>query len=147
MDKIRSSEITDRRVYVNRRQFIGAGLAIASGAFAGRSAEVFALQQPAPHGRKLTTIRSALSTTETPNTWEHITTYNNFYEFEPGAGDGPSKLAKVFKPAEPWTVSVEGEVAKPGKMNLEDILKGETLEDRIYRLRCVEAWSMVIPWV
>ena len=93
------------------------------------------------------TQKSPLSTTETPNTWEHITTYNNFYEFEPGAGDGPSKLAKVFKPAEPWTVTVEGECAKPGKMNLEDILKGETLEDRIYRHRCVEAWSMVIPWV
>ena len=93
------------------------------------------------------TRKSPLSTTETPNTWEHITTYNNFYEFEPGAGDGPSKLAKVFKPADPWTVTVEGECAKPGKMNLEDILKGETLEDRIYRLRCVEAWSMVIPWV
>jgi len=78
MDRIRSSEITDRDVYLNRRRFIGAGLAIAGGiaiersatAF-GRSAEAFALQA-APHGRKLTTVRSPLSTNETPNTWEHI---------------------------------------------------------------------------
>ena len=146
---IPSSEITDKKVYLNRREFIraagGTALVTATGALAAGT--LLQAQVPAPHGRKLVTQKSPLSTTETPNTWEHITTYNNFYEFEPGAGDGPSKLAKVFKPAEPWTVTVEGECAKPGKMNLEDILKGETLEDRIYRLRCVEAWSMVIPWV
>ena len=146
---IPSSEITDKKVYLNRREFIraagGTALVTATGALAAGT--LLQAQVPAPHGRKLVTRKSPLSTTETPNTWEHITTYNNFYEFEPGAGDGPSKLAKVFKPAEPWTITVEGECAKPGKMNLEDILKGETLEDRIYRLRCVEAWSMVIPWV
>ena len=146
---IPSSEITDKKVYLNRREFIraagGTALVTATGALAAET--LLQAQVPAPHGRKLVTRKSPLSTTETPNTWEHITTYNNFYEFEPGAGDGPSKLAKVFKPADPWTVTVEGECAKPGKMNLEDILKGETLEDRIYRHRCVEAWSMVIPWV
>ena len=109
----------------------------------GREVEA---QRAALHGRKLQTVRSPLSTSETPNPWEHVTGYNNFYEFEPGAGNGPARLAGRFKP-EPWTVSVEGECAKPGKLNLEDVLKGETLEDRIFRHRCVEAWSMVIPWV
>ena len=144
MDKIRSSEITDPRTYFNRREFIGAALAVAGSAAAGVS--LTGAQQPAAHGRKLTTVKSALSTTETPNTWEHITTFNNFYEFDSGAGGGPAKLAGRFK-AEPWSVAIEGECAKPGKMALEDVLRGETLEDRIYRLRCVEAWSMVIPWV
>jgi sulfoxide reductase catalytic subunit YedY len=146
---IRSSEITDKNVYLNRREFIraAAGTALAAATGLEATEALLAAQQPAPHGRKLVTKKSPLSTTETPNTWEHITTYNNFYEFDPGAGDGPSRLAKSFKPAEPWVVSVEGECAKGGKMNLEDILKGETLEDRIYRHRCVEAWSMVIPWV
>ncbi len=146
---IPSSEITDKKVYLNRRQFIrtAAGTALAAGAGVIATEKLLGAQQPAPHGRKLVTKSSPLSTKETPNTWEHITTYNNFYELEPGAGNGPSRLAKSFKPAEPWTVSVEGECAKVGKINLEDILKGETLEDRIYRHRCVEAWSMVIPWV
>ena len=145
---IRSSEITDKKVYVNRREFIraatGTALVTATGALAS---EALLQAQAAPHGRKLTTAKSPLSTTETPNTWEHLTTYNNFYELEPGAGDGPARQAKFFKVAEPWMVSVEGECTKGGRMNLEDILKGETLEDRIYRHRCVEAWSMVIPWV
>jgi sulfoxide reductase catalytic subunit YedY len=148
MDKIPSSEITDKKVYVNRREFMRAAglgvLATAGGALAIEAP--LAAQQPAPHGRKLTTVRSPLSTTETPNTWQHVTTHNNFYEFDSGAGGGPARLAGNFK-SEPWTVTVEGECAKPGKMNLEDVMKGETLEDRIYRLRCVEAWSMVIPWV
>ncbi len=143
---MRESDITDKKAYVSRRQFIttaGATLAAAGGAVG--VSPLFA-QQAAPHGRRLQTIRSPLSTFETPNSWEHITTYNNFYEFDTGAGDGPSRLAGSFKP-EPWTVSVEGECSKPGKLNLEDVLRGETLEDRIYRHRCVEAWSMVIPWV
>ena len=141
MEMIRSSDITDSKVYLNRREFIGAALAIAGGAMSSEAG-----QQPAAHGRKLATTRSALSTTEAPNTWNQITTYNNFYEYESRAGAGASLLAGNFK-SEPWTVVVDGECARRGKMNLEDILKGETLEDRIYRHRCVEAWSMVIPWV
>ena len=144
METIRSSDITDRKVYLNRREFIGTALAVAGGAIVGEG--VLGGQQPAAHGRKLATAKSALSTTERPNTWEQITTYNNFYEYESRAGAGPSELARNFK-SEPWTVVVDGECAKRGRMNLEDILKGETLEDRIYRHRCVEAWSMVIPWV
>ena len=145
---IPSSDITPKSVYMNRRDFIRAAAGTAALVAGAVGAErLLRAQQPAPHGRKLVTKKSPLSTIETPNTWEHLTTYNNFYELEPGAGDGPSRMAKSFKPAEPWTVTIEGECAKPGKMNLEDILKGETLEDRIYRHRCVEAWSMVIPWV
>ena len=145
---IPSSEITPKSVYVNRREFIRATVgttALVAGAIGAE--RLLDAQQPAPHGRKLVTTKSPLSTSEPPNSWLHITTFNNFYELEPGAGDGPSRQASKFKPAEPWVVSIEGECARPGKMNLEDILKGETLEDRIYRLRCVEGWSMVIPWV
>src|SRR2546427_433432 len=144
---IPSSEITDKKVYLNRREFIrtATGTALATAAGALVTEELLHAQQPAPHGRKLVTQKSPLSTTETPNSWEHITTYNNFYEFGTDKNE-PAIYSRNFKP-EPWTVAVEGECAKPGKRNLEDILKGETLEDRIYRHRCVEAWSMVIPWV
>jgi sulfoxide reductase catalytic subunit YedY len=143
MPKIRSSEITDRRVYLNRRSFMQSLIAAGSATLAADA--VFA-QQPAAHGRKLTTVRSALSTTEKPNTWEQTTTYNNFYEFGTSKSD-PAVNAPKYRPPTPWVVSIEGEVAKPGRMNLEDILKGQTLEDRIYRHRCVEGWSMIIPWV
>src|SRR5687768_5305855 len=143
MPKIRSSDITDRRVYLNRRAFMQS-MMVAGGASLVVD-NVFA-QQPAPHGRKLTTVRSALSTNEGPNSWENVTTYNNFYEFGTDKSD-PAIHAPKYRPPQPWTVSIEGEVEKPGRMNLEDILKGETLEDRIYRMRCVEGWSMVIPWV
>ena len=143
MPKIPSSEITDRRVYLNRRAFMQS-LMVAGGATL--AVDAVSAQQPAAHGRKLTTVRSALSTTEKPNTWEQVTTYNNFYEFGTDKSD-PAVNAPRYRPPQPWTVSIEGEVAKPGRLNLEDILKGETLEDRIYRMRCVEGWSMVIPWV
>ena len=94
MDKIRSSEITSKTEYLNRRDFIRAGAtALAAGSALAIGPRLFA-QQGAPHGRKLTTVRSALSTSEAPNTWEHITTHNNYYEFEPGAGNGPSRLAR-----------------------------------------------------
>src|SRR5262245_59629781 len=134
MDRIRSSEITDRRFYLNRRAFIAAALAATGGAVADLHA-----QEPAAHGRKLTTVRSPLSTSEAPNSWEHLTTYNNFYEFGTRKSD-PARNASKFKPRQPWTVSIEGECAKRGSIALEDILKGQTLEDRIYRHRCVEGW-------
>jgi sulfoxide reductase catalytic subunit YedY len=146
---IRASEITEKKVYLNRREFIrAAGTAVAAtgvGLFSG--AETFLeAAQPAPHGRKLEGVtKSAFSTDEKVNTWEQITTYNNYYEL--GARkDEPSMNAHRLK-TEPWTVAVEGECNKPAVYHLEDILKGQTLEDRIYRHRCVEGWSMVIPWV
>jgi sulfoxide reductase catalytic subunit YedY len=145
---IRSSEITDKKLYLNRREFIRASTGTAAAvAVSALGAEAWLeAATPAPHGRKLENVKkSALSTEEKPNRWEDITTYNNYYEFGTDK-DSPSMLARNFK-TEPWTVSVEGECAKKGTMNLEDVLKGETLEERIYRHRCVERWSMVIPWV
>jgi len=140
---IRSSEITDKNVYLNRRAFLRAAGAAAMSALGTETLEA---QQAAPHGRQLENVRkSPLSTTEKLNTWGHITTYNNFVEFGPDKADPALKASRMK--TSPWTISVEGECAKPGVMNVEDILKGRTLEERIYRLRCVEAWSMVIPWV
>jgi methionine sulfoxide reductase catalytic subunit len=149
---IRSSEITDKKLYLNRRQFIQTAGAIA-GAATGvgvltKGAAVLHAVQPAAHGRKLENVKkgSPFSNTngEVMNTWEQITTYNNFYEFGTDK-DQPAELSRNFK-TDGWSVSVEGECAKPGKYSIDDILKGETIEERIYRMRCVEAWSMVIPW-
>jgi sulfoxide reductase catalytic subunit YedY len=148
---IRSSEITDQKLYLNRREFMRAAAAVAgaaagAGVIAGADATLLAAD-PAPHGRKFDNLqKSPLSTSgEKLNTWEQITTYNNFYEFGTEKDD-PAMYAKSLR-TEPWSVVVEGECAKPATYHLEDILKGETLEERVYRLRCVEAWSMVIPWV
>jgi sulfoxide reductase catalytic subunit YedY len=145
---IRSSEITDKALYLNRREFIrtttGVAVAVAGGVI---GAEAF-LQAatPAPHGRKLENVKkSAFSTDEKANKWEEITTYNNYYEFGTDK-DSPSMLARNFK-TEPWTVTVDGECNKKAAWHLEDVLKGQALEERIYRHRCVEAWSMIIPWV
>jgi sulfoxide reductase catalytic subunit YedY len=154
MAEIPSSEITDRRVYLRRREFVAAAAGVLGGTvlFQGRAngsarpGLVEGGQQPAAHGRRLATVKSAFSTSEPANTWDHVTTYNNFYEFGTSKDD-PAINAPRFRPRQPWTVSIEGECAKRGNLTLEDILKGETLEDRIYRMRCVEGWSMVIPWV
>jgi sulfoxide reductase catalytic subunit YedY len=145
---IRSSDITDHKLYLNRREFLGATaattVAVAAGALGAEA--LLEAATPAAHGRKLENLKkSALSVDEKPNKWEDITTYNNYYEFGTDK-DSPSMLARNYK-TEPWSVSIDGECAKKGSMNLEDILKGETLEERVYRHRCVEAWSMVIPWV
>src|SRR6267143_1339151 len=86
----------------------------------------------------------AYDTTEKSTPYEDITTYNNYYEFGIDKSD-PAKNSRNFKP-KPWTVKVEGMCSKPGTYSFDDLLKGVTVEDRIYRMRCVEAWSMVIPW-
>ena len=143
---IPSSEITAKSIYVSRRQFIqaAAGTALAAAGSLATDNDIHA-QQSAPHGRKLASRPSPLSTSEAPNSWDHITTYNNFYEFGTDVHE-PARYARGFQP-EPWTITVEGECARKGTFNLDDILRNETLEDRIYRHRCVEGWSMVIPWV
>ena len=116
-----------------------------AGAMLGADALVQAAQ-PALHGKKLENVgASSYSTDERPNTWEQITTYNNYYEFGTDK-EQPARLARTLV-TEPWTVAVEGECNKPAVYHLEDVLKGRTLEERVYRHRCVEAWSMVIPWV
>jgi sulfoxide reductase catalytic subunit YedY len=145
MDKIRSSDITDKKVYLNRRAFIEASAA----ALAALSLGSLATNSSAQSGRlrKLEGVRkSPLSTTEPPNSYDQVTSFNNFYEFESGAGDGPKRLSGRFKPS-PWKIAVEGHVAKPASYALEDFIKPHVLEERIYRFRCVEAWSLVIPWV
>ena len=142
---VRSSEITDKATFVNRRTFIKTTVGVLGlGALADET--TVRAQQPAPHGRKLENIqKSTSSTTETPNTWQQITTYNNFYEFGVDKKDAATH-AKSLKTS-PWSIAIEGEIARPAVWHLEDVLKGRTLEERIYRHRCVEGWSMVIPWV
>jgi sulfoxide reductase catalytic subunit YedY len=144
---IPSSEITDKKQYLNRRDFIRAATGAAAGVgIFGSAGVLLNATTPAPHGRKLENVqKSALSTTEKMNSWNDITTYNNYYEFGTDK-DSPSRLANTLR-VDPWSVVVDGECNKKATYHLEDILKGETLEERIYRHRCVERWSMVIPWV
>ena len=144
-DDVLPSEITDESVYMKRRELLKrAGLATA-GVLAGHS--VFASDASSgPSGAVLDGVKkSPFSTDEPANTWTDITTYNNYYEFGTGKQD-PSRYAVNFKPR-PWSVSVKGACDKPGNYNYEDLVSPHTLEERIYRLRCVEAWSMVVPWV
>ena len=148
---IRSSEITPKKFYQSRREFIRAAGA-AAGAAIGfevltKGAAVLHAVQPAAHGRKLEVKPNPqFSNTngEVKNSWDQITTYNNYYEFGIDK-DQPAELSRNFK-TDGWMVEVSGECAKKGKYSIDDILKGETIEERVYRHRCVEAWSMVIPW-
>jgi sulfoxide reductase catalytic subunit YedY len=143
---IRPSEITDERVYRNRRQFMQAASGAAIGAVAGATVlgqyqGALAAQEVIPNLRQ-----SPLSTDDEQNNYEDITTYNNFYEFGTDKGD-PARYADALTTT-PWSVRVEGEMNTPAvDMDIDDLLRPHTLEERIYRLRCVEAWSMVIPWV
>jgi sulfoxide reductase catalytic subunit YedY len=146
---IRSSEITSKSEYLNRRQFLQAasGTAVAAAGVGLLGASDGLLGQEAKHGAKLPDVRSSpLSTREKPSTWRQITTYNNFYEFGIDK-ESPALLAPRSLVTANWKVAIEGECNKKATLNVEDILRGQTLEERIYRLRCVEAWSMVIPWV
>ena len=134
------SEITPESVYRARRQFLQAGAAVAGAALLSRLAPV-----QAKTGRFSDAVRSTYSTDEAATEFKDVTTYNNFYEFGTDKED-PAKHAHSLKTS-PWSVGVEGECAKPGSYTLEDILKPHAVEERIYRLRCVEGWSMVIPWI
>jgi sulfoxide reductase catalytic subunit YedY len=141
---VRSSEITPKHTYLRRREFIAASAAVA--AAAGFGALVRDTEAQGGGLAKLPNVRkSRFSTTETLNSYDDITSYNNFYEFGTGKGD-PKPNARSFKPR-PWKLAIEGGVAKPASYDLDEFLKPHALEERIYRLRCVEAWSMVIPWV
>jgi len=138
-----SSEITPEDVYVNRRRFIrnaavgAAALAIAPRALRGIN-DGPAQQVPA----RFANMKSELG--EELNPYRDITTYNNFYEFGTQKED-PSRNAGDFQPA-PWSIRVEGLVNNPGDYNLEDFIGPSNVEDRVYRMRCVEAWSVVVPW-
>src|SRR5690606_9146290 len=140
---IPASEITPESVYLNRRQFMAATGAMGMAAVLPAASEA----ADAPPLKPLSFQRTGapFTTAEALTPLEDVTHYNNFYEFGTDKGD-PAARSGSFRPA-PWTVSIEGEVERPGNYALEDLLKGVALEERIYRLRCVEAWSMVIPWV
>jgi sulfoxide reductase catalytic subunit YedY len=141
--RIAPSEITPPEVYFNRRTLLAGALAAGVSALAG-SAE--ASEGPPANAARLTyTSNPRYSVSEAPNKYEEITSYNNFYEFGTYKED-PSRNARAFR-TQPWSVRVDGEAEVRGNFTLEDILKGQPLEERIYRFRCVEAWSLVVPWV
>lgn len=142
---VRPSEITPEPVYRSRREFLagiaglGAAAALADQALAEQVMNVALIE-------RLNYKRNArYSTMEAPNSLADVTGYNNFYEFGTGKDD-PARNAGSLRPR-PWSVVVDGECEGKGRYTLEDLLKPHALEERIYRLRCVEAWSMVIPWI
>jgi len=144
---IKPSEITSESAYLSRRNFIRAGLAAVT---TGATALTYRYFNPSPlppvQVKDISNIElpKNFSTDETPNTIEQITNYNNFYEFGTSK-DEPAREARALV-TRPWTVEVGGMVQRPRTFDIEELLKFEQ-EERIYRLRCVEAWSMVVPWV
>ena len=127
------NDVTDRSLYLRRREFIGGAAGLGLLASAGAA------------GARGLAYSPGFSTTETPTSKKDITSYNNFYEFGVNKED-PSENAGSLK-TRPWTVRVDGECEKPASFAIDDLIKGQKLEERIYRMRCVEGWSMVIPWV
>ncbi|MGD2135793.1 MAG: protein-methionine-sulfoxide reductase catalytic subunit MsrP [Gemmatimonadales bacterium] len=134
---IHPSEITDERLYLDRRRFLGRAVAAGAGV----------LGTVALPGVLSACERAAgdVAQEEEPNSYEEITTYNNFYEFGTGKED-PARNAHTLRPR-PWSVVVEGEVHRPETFDVDDLIRRFPPEERVYRLRCVEAWSMVIPWL
>ncbi len=143
LPKIPAAEITDPAVYAQRRRFLQA---TAAGLAAGALHLPAQAAPAAARGEKLPDVRpSTWRVDEKPTPFETIVSYGNFYEFGPDK-DSPAKHAHRLQ-TRPWSVFVEGEVKKPQRFAIEDILKWAPLEERIYRFRCVEGWSMVVPWV
>jgi sulfoxide reductase catalytic subunit YedY len=142
--EIPSSEITSQSVYLNRRQFL-AGAAVAGVAVAAGLRDLI-LPKVAEAANKIDGIRkSSFSTNEKINEFKDVTTYNNYYEFSTDK-DGPAALAKNFR-TRPWKVKIDGLVDKKQELDIDTILKMASPEERIYRHRCVEGWSIVVPWV
>ncbi len=140
---IRPSEITSPQNYLDRRKFMAA-VALAGGSLFTSKAMPAII--PNERRAKLEgVLTSQFSTDENPNSYQDVTTYNNYYEFGVQKED-PYRNAREFE-SQPWSIDVSGNAEIEGTFALEDFLKPHTLEERIYRLRCVEAWSMVIPWV
>jgi sulfoxide reductase catalytic subunit YedY len=147
---IPSSEITPERhyrAYFSRRRLLGAGALAAAATLAGeRLSELFSPSAGVLAGAKLQTVKSPLTTTgEDLTPYKDVTTYNNFYEFGVDKSE-PAQNAGGL-PTRPWTLRVEGLVKKPKTFDIDTLMRMHALEDRVYRHRCVEAWSMVIPWV
>jgi sulfoxide reductase catalytic subunit YedY len=147
---IKSSEITDESVYRNRRQFLREagllGVAAATVAVPNVAEAMSRFRRPVPQQApgRLGAVSMGEELRKDVTEWEDVTTYNNFYEFGT-AKDDPASNARNFR-TKPWTVKIDGMVKKPADYLLEDFIKPSKLEDRIYRHRCVEAWSMVVPW-
>ena len=136
--RFRSSEITPERLYLDRRSFLvgAAALALAPGLAQANTPQGAPLKAPRNEAYKLE---------DAPTKFESATTYNNFYEFGVNKED-PARLAHTLKPR-PWSVQVEGHVARPKTFDVDELMKMAPLEERVYALRCVEGWSMVIPWI
>jgi methionine sulfoxide reductase catalytic subunit len=138
----RSSEITDERLYLDRRRFITGATALGAAALWPPAADAAKV----PTGAPLKATRNAAFVhPDQPNKFEDAASYNNFYEFGVNKDD-PARLAHTLK-TRPWTVKVEGLVQKPKTYDIDELLRAFPLEERVYSLRCVEAWSMVIPWI
>ena len=148
--EIKASEITPREIFEKRRTIVRAAATGAFGAalapFFARSALAQTLTSPNLGGSKLTAKANALYTlNEKPTRYKDVTNYNNFYEFGTGKED-PAHFAHTLI-TRPWTIAVEGHVKTPKVFDIDELLKLAPLEERIYRLRCVEGWSMVVPWI
>jgi sulfoxide reductase catalytic subunit YedY len=145
---IPSSEITPKSTYLSRRKFMVTGV-VALGAAAvacNKAAQLASPERAEAAGAKLSSTKNAaLSTSEKANSFREITTYNNFYEYGTDKSD-PAQFAGKLR-TRPWTIAVEGEVKKPKSYDIDQLMKLAPLEERIYRHRCVEGWSMVMPWV
>ncbi|MGW8369587.1 MAG: protein-methionine-sulfoxide reductase catalytic subunit MsrP, partial [Gammaproteobacteria bacterium] len=142
-NRIKPSEITPEEVFVNRRKLVAG--AVAMGLLPGLPKSAMAAMMPAAGDEFEGVTQWADSPDLEPNAWEDITTYNNYYEFGTDKAD-PARNAHTLE-TDPWSVEVTGEADRLGTYTLEDILKPHALEERVYRFRCVEAWSMVVPWV
>jgi sulfoxide reductase catalytic subunit YedY len=140
-DRFTSADITDEKLFLRRREFMaGAAALVVTGCQAD------AAPSAAPQGAPLPGTRNeALSVKESPTSWKDATTYNNFYEFGVDKDD-PAREAHRLR-VRPWTLKVDGLVHKPRTFDVDELLKAFPLEERVYSLRCVEAWSMIIPWV
>lgn len=139
--KLNESDVTDEALFNQRRKFIQAGMSLSLLAYFPQLA-MASLDQ---FNSRFSEAKRTMDVGIEPHSYEDITTYNNFYELGYNKGD-PARNAAALK-TDPWSVTIDGECDKPGTYALEDILKPHDFEERIYRFRCVEAWSMVIPWV
>ena len=129
MRRLTWSDVTPKPLWLNRRQIIAGGMAFAA----------------APALAQIDAAPSVFSTSEAPNSLEDITSYNNFYEFGTGKED-PAAYAGALV-TDPWSITIDGLVDRPGSYDLADVIKDQPMEERIYRFRCVEAWSMIVPWI
>lgn len=144
--EMRESDVTPEALFKNRRQFLKTGAAALAGGLAGGMLSRHAFAAWPGVGEMLGAVgKSKFDPGEELTPWDAVTSYNNFYEFGTDKAD-PVNTAQDFQ-TDPWTVEVAGACAKPGRYAFEDLMKPHPLEERIYRHRCVEAWSMVVPWV